>query len=319
MLSEKQQAMRMGGLGGSEIAAVCGIYPFAAPIDVWMSKRGLKPPIDEWTQAPLVRGALFEEPVKRWYSLKTGRHIAPCPTMVSPRNPLVIATPDGISYDPANPADRCPLEVKNPSWRMGHHWGEEWTDEIPDYYMPQVIWEMEVTGLRLAHVCAYMGDEPRIYAVHWSEELYGSLVEIAEQFWVDHVLAGVPPPVDGTDSYKRWIEERYPRALKKQYRQIDDTIRPWVDRLLAARAQVAETEAEIALCQNVIKEWIGDHDGLVCEQGRIDWKNNKDKVRVDYKAVVQSIGANEDVLRQHTTVSPGARPFFVRFKGDKAS
>ena len=322
-------ALRQRGLGGSEIAAVCNIYPYATAIDVFERKTGQAPVIDEWSVGPLVRGRLFERPVMEWYSLITNRTVMPCETMAHPERPLVIATPDGISCG-AEPHDRVVLEVKNSSWRMGHLWGDPWTDAIPDFYVPQVIWEMAVTGLQAAHVVVYMGDEPRIYCVQWDPDLFDALYEVAESFWNDHVLTGIPPPPDASERYSQHLARRYPKSSMASYRIADEEVAPWVGRYRALLDAEKQLAAERLLVTNNLKAWIGEHHGIALAGERIDFKSNKDSAKTDWKALAihamqrlaqfespdeSDLASNTDsLIQQFTTVSPGNRPLCARFK-----
>lgn len=322
-LTPEQHAIRRGGIPGSEIAAVCGMYPYQSAINVWESKMGLRPAQDDWKVGPLVRGRLFERPLLEWYSLITERTVKPVGTLVHPERPLVIATPDGISCG-QEPYDQVVVEAKNSSWRMGHLWGEPWSDEIPDFYLPQVIWEMAVTGLRAAHVVVYMGDEPQIYCVPWDEEFFEALYEVAEQFWRDYVLTRTPPPPDATEHYKDYLQRRFPKNAVAAYRLADDAIIPWVERLRALRQQEKTLASERLLITNTIKEWVGEHAGVMLDGERIDYKANKDSAKTDWKALAHyamqqlaqasGVAANDELIQQFTQMSAGIRPLTPRFK-----
>ena len=38
MITEEQRIARKNGLGGSDIAAICGMNPYKSPYDVWLEK-----------------------------------------------------------------------------------------------------------------------------------------------------------------------------------------------------------------------------------------------------------------------------------------
>lgn len=322
MLTEYQHKIRGQGITGSEVAAICGVYPWAGPIDVYASKLYQKPPIEWKDNDGLIRGTLFEAPVLQWYAIKTSRTVvgageyakAACDTLVHPELPIVIATPDGVSLGGPDDAPMV-VEAKCPGWRMGVHWGEEGSDAIPDYYRPQVIWEMAVTGLRAAHVVAYLGDAPKIYYVPWDQDLFDTLYEVAARFWHDNVLSRVPPPVDGTQGYSEWIARQLPANTLSDYRPMDDTVRPWVEKLRQMRVMQERIEAEAREARQHIELYIGEHAGVDCGGlGRIDWKKNKDSKKVDWrKLCADKIGADNEDLTPYTKTQPGARPFTPRF------
>lgn len=64
-LTPEQIALRRNTLGASEIAAVCGMDPFAGPWDVWADKLGLDIR-EEFAESDM--GHLFERPLLEHYS-----------------------------------------------------------------------------------------------------------------------------------------------------------------------------------------------------------------------------------------------------------
>lgn len=73
-------------------------------------------------------------------------------------------------------------------------WGEEGTDEIPDYYIVQVQAQMLVTGAARAFVPALIGGRGfAMFVVLANRDLQEVIRESSEQFWRENVMAGVPP------------------------------------------------------------------------------------------------------------------------------
>ena len=312
-LTLEQLAARRRGIGASEIAAVVGINPWASPISVYASKIGVLAPA---SSAAIDRGNFLEPAVREWYSYQLGRRVSQPGTLVHPDNPLVLATPDGISHG----ADGdILLEIKAPGSNAWREWGPTGTDEIPDYYVPQVIWGMAVTGLKRAHVAAHIWDEMRIYTIEYDPELFAALEERAMAFWHDHVVPQKPPPADGSKCFSEWLKGRFSSASKGSVKPKSSATNRLATLLMGAKTKAAKANERVLLIKNRIQEAMGEHEALDTDFGRITWSNNKDSVKIDWAAVAQDLASGEidkSILEKHTTVRPGARQFRDFLKKD---
>ena len=52
------------------------------------------------------------------------------------------------------------------------------------------------------------GNKLETFRLHRNSELIAELLHFGKQFWHDHVLAEVPPPVDESDSYARYMAKK---------------------------------------------------------------------------------------------------------------
>lgn len=206
-LTQEQVAIRSRGVSGSEIAAVCGLSPWASPWDIYLSKIGDAPPFEESIHTR--RGQAMGPVIARLWAEEKGKTISRVgryeETLVHPQYPIVRATPDGRvhSGETTNSAVVAALECKSPA--RGDGWGEEGSDEIPEHYIPQVQWECSVLGVDRAYVVPLIYGVPKTYEVLYSETLFHALRERAEQFWRDFVEPRRPPPVDASDAAREWL------------------------------------------------------------------------------------------------------------------
>lgn len=306
MLSEEQQQIRAKGLGGSEIAAVVGISPFDGAIDVWMRKTGRAPPKEETED--MRRGKHLGPAIVEWYADEHGHTVTHYgkeeKTHVHQVHSVCIATPDGIADG------EIVVEAKSP--RRGEDWGPSGTDDMPDYYIPQVVWEMAATGLRQADVVALIYGELRVYRIEWSDELFGVLLEEAERFWRDHVVTDKPPPISASKDPEKLLRKMYPRDTKGMLQSsssTDDVVAEYIQ--LAESAKLAENR--LSICKAKLIETIGDHEGLAGPWGKITYRNNKDNQKTDWKAVADEMNAPRNIIQKHTTIKPGARVFRPKF------
>ena len=259
-MTPEQREARRSSLGASEIAAVCGMDPFAGPWDVWADKLGLDIR-EEFAESDM--GHLFERPLLEHYSRKTGVALTYPSTLIHPLHKWVSATPDGLAVDRV-------VQVKVVGANMAH----KWDGGVPEYVVCQVQWEMFVTGLPLAVVVACVGGtDYRALDVPADRELQNTLYAIGRDFWFDHVLSGVPPDPDASEACRK--------ALAARYRKAEGLI-PATAELVSLAYQHKSLGASLAALKedrdaigNVLRLAIGEHAGFEWESGRCTWKPDK--------------------------------------------
>lgn len=309
MLTPEQQSIRRQGIGGSEIAAVCGLNPWSKPIDIWLTKMGRA------TFEPsfhLERGTYLEDGFLAWYAARFRRHLIEKPgTLVHPVHPIVIATPDAV-------ADRtCVVEIKAPNWRTGADWGEPDTDQIPDYYQPQPQWEMAVTGTKEADVVAFLDGDIRRFRVQFDEELFGALLEQAERFWRNYVMPDRPPPEDGSESYSEYLARRFPRSDDAVEVTDDAGVVRMVEDYKAAAAAMEAAEERKRKARQALEKRIGTQAGIKGEWGSISFKHNRDSLVVDFRGLCDTLNPPADLLKEFTKTRRGPRVFRPNFKKEQ--
>jgi len=319
-LKPEQLALRRTGITGTDLPAILGLSAFATPLDVFLDKRGLLPP-KEVTE-DMERGTFLEDGARKWYAHRTGALRVEEPgTVVSPRNPLVIATPDGVAHFRD---DVRALEIKMPGNAVG--WGEPGTDAIPEWYLPQVAWELAALDMQRADVFAVLDGKPRIYHVTRDVELEGLLVEEAERFWRDHVVTGKPPEVTARDvgTVSRWLR-RNETSEHLRFEALPPESQVVLEEYLRAYRECSDAEECLALWAVRAKLLVGTAPGvagLPLESGfsRLDWRHGKGTETVDMKAFRAAVASKgpgfrrraEALLRQYTKTREGNRPFTPR-------
>ncbi len=308
-LTLEQHAQRRQGIGASEISAIVGLNPWSGPIDVYQAKVEV---LERQSNAAIRRGDYLEPALREWYAYQLQRRVTIPDTMVHPDNPLVLATPDGISHGEGGPIY---LEIKCPGYHTQRDWGADGSDQIPDYYIPQVTWGMAVAGLKVAHVVALVFNDMRIYTLQYDDELFCALQEQAMNFWHRHVLPQRPPKVDATEGFREWLGRRYQHGKKGSVLAESVAGNRLARALKAAIGQRDRADAKVLLAENKVKEMMGEHVEMQTAVGKITWANNNPSSKIDYRAVVESMGgASAEVLAKYTTVKPGPRVFKKDFR-----
>jgi putative phage-type endonuclease len=300
-LTPQQLERRRKGLGSSDIATVAGLNPFRRPLDVWLDKTGKAEPTPESMR--MHAGNLFEPVIVQWYAEERGGfnvQTFESDTLVHPDEEWRLATPD--RFVDVDAFGRRLVEAKLVGPRVVHHW----RDGAPDYVVAQVQWQEDVSGIHQADIAAALGGvELIIEPCPYVKEIADDLVEIGRDFWFNYVLPDKPPPVDASESYRVWLQQRWPES----YRPLIDAppdAKPWVERLHAVKGMIADLEAQQKEAESHLKVMIGDASGMQGEGWRITWKHAKSG-GTDWKGLAGELGATDTQIEAHER--PGARKF----------
>ena len=217
MLTEEQIEARRSGLGGSDMAAVLGIDPYKQAIDVFYDKRpdiaaeaGYVPDVVEGDHVDF--GNYIEEPVAQLYAKRTGLKVRRSNVHHAHKSaPWLKANIDrkveGIQRG---------LEIKSVNWRLAHLWGDAGTDEVADYYLPQIMHYLLVLDYPEWDAAALIGGATdfRIYHLKRDAEWDELILDTSRDFWVEHVEKGIPPAIDLEHA-------KASQTLRKVYSQVN--------------------------------------------------------------------------------------------------
>lgn len=229
---------------------MAGLNPHASPWDVWLAKTGQASfegnELTEW-------GQRLEPAIRQKYSDETGLVVeVPASSMFHPIRTWQRATPDGIVWPTKVECDRrCErpgighdthcravtygLAFTSDDWcncrchvrrierlfqaKNVGEWPARrlWEDGVPDYVQLQEQWEMDVTGAKLADVCALVGgNDFRMFSVTYDAKLAADLVEIGAEF-MRRVERGVPPDVDHSEACKEHLVAQMRKAQAVEF------------------------------------------------------------------------------------------------------
>ena len=301
-LSDKQKALRSTGIGASEIAAVAGIVPGA--VAVWERKVGLAPEFEGNSLTEF--GHRIERVLgEAWKDRHPGRDIFTPGTLRHPRVSIALASPDRIVVPVGRRAREVweePLEMKV-SFFSSSDFGEAGSDEVPERFIAQVQWQLEVVDLPRATLVALVNGDYREYPVERDRELGGMLLDAAQRFWRDHVEAGIPPAPDGSDAYGDYLRRRFGSVLKPAL-QPSPELEALVARYRETKEALDQAETFATEAKQLLQAAIGESEGV---SGLCSWKQNKPSEKVDWEAVAREAGASPELVTKFTTTKPGAR------------
>lgn len=241
-LSELQKQERATGIGGSEMAAVLGLDPWRQPIDVFFEKRhdlaaeaGYIPNVvDENENEAVLWGNLLEASIADGYARKTDRKVqrANIPARHKEAHWLV------ANIDRRVVGERRGVEIKNVSGRMAYRWGPPGTDEVAEYYLPQVMAYMLVHDFPVWDVAALVGgSELRIYEIERDPEWDDIILDGSAEFW-GRVQDGNPPPIDPDAGNALDVIRRVYPGTDGSIFTFDENLEAWAGVMQDAKEQI---------------------------------------------------------------------------------
>lgn len=160
-----------GAIGGSDIGAIAGLSPWESAITKWAKKTGqisdqLKPSMS------MKIGTKLEEPILELFADEHPElEIWTTGTWANKDLDWARANPDGL-YKTAN-GEWGIIEVK---------FSRDYWSEVPQHYRSQVLWYMQVFGIKQAKLVALAGSSYQEYDIEWDEFEAQSLLAAAERF-----------------------------------------------------------------------------------------------------------------------------------------
>lgn len=300
------------GIGASDIGAIMGVNPWKAPLDVYLELTGQREREPE--NAAMAWGKFVERRILEWYVEQTGATVhVPPESLYHPERAYLRATPDGIVLGEDGETWERLVEIKNANWRVADRFGEPGTDQVPDHYLVQIQQQLAVTGLERADLAAAIGGQPpAIYVIKRDDELISAILEDAADFW-DRVQRGVPPEIDHTESYKKYLERR---GVSDKAIKADDEIEELLVQIKEHREVMGEHAKAHDTLENRLRERLGTATVLESSLGKVTWRPSKpsahpSKVAQGYREILLAAGVPEDSLDavvQECTPEYGARP-----------
>lgn len=186
---------RQKGIGGSDIAAICGVDPYRSPFDVYLDKT--RPPdLSQPENIHMLRGILLEDIAADLYSEASGLKVRRMAQRAHHAYPWAIVNADRQILS-GNGKGTGALEIKSP---MSTTFSNIISGGMKDQYILQLQWAMFVTGYEWGEFVAINlehGAGPILsFPVDRSEALINEMLVRAERFWHHHVDARQPPTPD---------------------------------------------------------------------------------------------------------------------------
>lgn len=229
---EKFLAGRKKGIGGSDVAAILGFSPYKSPYQLWLDKTGRSERSESQSESAHF-GHLLEDVVAKEYSRRAGVKVQRVTQQLSlPDHPWAIGNIDRAIINPEIAGnvrfkdgklttDRL-LECKTASEYLAKLFGEEGSDQVPDYYLTQCLWYLLLSGCEFIDLAVLIGGNKfRMYRIERDEDLIDSIFRQVKAFWFNHVVADVPPdPTCFDDVLHRWSNHVVGKQVEADFNHI---------------------------------------------------------------------------------------------------
>lgn len=303
---------RMKGIGGSEMAAILGLSPWQGPHDIWARKTGRMPEQEDTFRFKV--GRLFEAPIAQLYCDREKVSLARIDGLIKHPTAPIVGTPDRLIVSGKNRG----VEIKTSSPAFRHQWGEEYTDDVPAYYLIQCATYMMLTGMDEWDLVPLFGFNERdlmVFRIKRDVELESMLIEEATNFWNRYVLGNEQPPITGSDGCTRYITRRYPKNTL-DVRDADEEETKTITALVKARQDTQYAESIEKDYENQVKAMIGEREGIWSVSGKFTWKKAKDRPVVDWEKAAWGLvnilpdpDEGKKIVEANTTTKEGSRVF----------
>lgn len=251
-LTQSELERRRNFITATDVPAILGVSPWANAADVYLAKtQGLASISNDAMEA----GTLLEPSVIAWAETRLGP-IHPGDWRVHEGGILGCSLDGTVAT--GNPVEAKTSGITGPGSPL--QWGDDGTDEIPDYYLLQVQTQLLVTGQDLAYVPTLLGGRGFVmFVVRANRELQETILGVAEQFWQSNVLEREPP--ENTQPHFETLK-RMMRVPGKSVVVADDLIAEYQRKSQAAKVANKEAdEAKAALIAAIgdgeVAKWSG--------------------------------------------------------------
>ena len=272
---EAWEKLRMQGIGGSDVAVIMGYNPWKKPYALYCEKVGLVPPEDLSENEAVEWGTKLEPIVAQKFSEVTGKKLKRWGTVCNPDAPWQMA-----NFDRLIVGEDCGLECKTANAFKKEEWEG---DNVPDAYYCQVQWYASLSGLSGWWIACLIGGQHFEYKyIPRNDAFIADMLEKVTDFWENHVLAKVPPEVDGSESSSEAVKKAYPTsngmeiALPSQANDLFARL----DELDKTAKLIKEQQEE---AKNQLKLMLGDNEIGVIGDRKVTWKTQKGRASIDSK------------------------------------
>jgi putative phage-type endonuclease len=251
--SDEWLALRKTGIGGSEVAAICGLSKWTSPYTLWCQKTGRisdsVAPNDamEWgnrLEPVIIDKFESEHPELRVYrDVGTWRH---------KDREFQVTNPDAI-YETED-GELGILEIKTAMYE------DDWKEGVPRYYETQVQWYMQTFGIKRGYVAVlFHGNSYREYEIEANDFAQGIALSQVEGF-LHYVETDAEPDFDGSKSTMETVRSQHPDIDPDLTVELGDL---GIEYFKALKAN-EETTSELNLLKSLVMKEMGNaKTGLV--------------------------------------------------------
>lgn len=181
--------LRTKGITGTDCGAILGVSPFTSPYKIWAVKTGQVTDEVKMNQAMRL-GQLFEAPLIQMFRENNPEATVyeDVGTYLHEDFPELIANPDGL----VTIGDKLYiLEIKT---------SKRYWESVPPHYIAQVYHYAKVFSADGIKLVSYAGGLYQEWDIQFQDIELDFQAEIIREFWANHVVTGIAPDYDGSQS-----------------------------------------------------------------------------------------------------------------------
>lgn len=287
--------LRRQGVTASEIPVILGLSTWDSPWALWHRKRGL---LDDTPAGESAYwGRHLEDAIADAAIDRVDPHVqmafARGGLYCHPDRPWQMATPDRLVFHDGELVSL--LEIKHPRSLTG--WGDNGSDDVPEAYLAQCLWQADVMGVDQVWLAAYAQHELRVYRIlvdHHRDDL-----ELMRQAANDFLAADEPPPLDDHPATLLALRRLHPDVEDRDQEIPTDLAARYRDVCRAAReAEAAKrrVEAELRAAMGAARRAV-DPGGAVVATRAVYTRRSLDtrRLRADHPDIVAAYATETTV------------------------
>lgn len=307
---------------GSKVASILQIKgAYMSKYKLYLLMKGLieEPERDE---TRLKMGQYAEEMIRKYTRMELGWVYERIPKnerfKKHPKYPFLGGLVDGIAKD-GN--DRFIVEMKNVDIRVKNEWLDDYGDFIiPEKFQCQVYFYMALFDLPAKIVPVFGGNDPVIIDLPRNPSIENFIITKCCEFW-NELEQGIKPNIDGSPQTSEAIKMLFPVSnatmidgdglTEKQTRELILCSEKYQE----IHKEIKTLEEEKSKYGNIIRERLGDNDGVVWSDGqKITNKKTKDGIKFDSKRFKEE---RLDLYNQYLVKKTGYRRLNIKLGGKK--
>jgi len=241
---------RQKGIGGSDASAILGFNPWKSPFELYIEKTS--DTVQEIDNEAIHWGNVLEDVVAEEFSRRTGKKVRRRNQIFKhQKHDWMIAN---IDRDVVG--ERVLLECKTTNAFAADQWEG---DQIPPAYMCQVQHYMAVLDYEKAYIAVLIGGQKYVWKeIERDDEFIELMIQHEKDFWENHVLAGVPPEIDGSKSASELLVKMYPEDNGETIMLPSDDAEMLIEAIESIKAEVKEKRDLQKSYENKLKLMIGE-------------------------------------------------------------
>ena len=232
------------GIGGSDVAAIMGLSPWATALDVFRDKTNPELALDEPNE-DMQRGIRVEKYILQEYSERSEVQLdTNVPTIIDPQYPFMRANIDAQVIGQNVVVEAKSTKAPISSWESG----------IPEYYKTQVAYYAMLTNAERVDVPVLFSGWKYACFTYWRDETFEAEIKTSViNFWENHIVKNIPPQPTSAEE----LMIAYPKLEEKTI-TADNDMREKVYQLQEASEQRKALEKQEKKLKTEIQCFMGD-------------------------------------------------------------